>query len=36
MKVEDLAHSLLGIFGVNMAMLYDEGEGALCDYKKRY
>ena len=27
---EDMAYSLMGIFGVNMAMIYGEGEKAAC------
>jgi hypothetical protein len=27
-KIEDVAYSLLGIFGINMAMLYGEGDRA--------
>jgi hypothetical protein len=34
-RSEDLAYCLLGIFGVNMPMLYGEGERALLDFKSK-
>jgi hypothetical protein len=34
-RVEDIAYSLLGIFGVNMAMLYGEGHRLSKDSKKK-
>jgi hypothetical protein len=33
-RVEDLAYCLLGLFGVNMPMLYGEGEGAFVRFEE--
>jgi hypothetical protein len=34
-RVEDVAYSLLGIFEVNMPLLYGEGKELLFDFRKR-